>query len=52
MGFFESIFQFIKDYLSTMGYAEKFSLIGIIAAALIIITLEKLFPYTKGKGVP
>jgi len=45
----DSIKNFIVDYYNTMTFAEKFSIIAIISAALIIITLERFFPYTKGK---
>ena len=49
MEFFDNIIQWVLDYLSAMTFAEKFSILAIIGGALIIIILERLFPYTEGK---
>lgn len=45
------IFNVIKNYIYNMSGPEKYSIIIIVAAAVIFIILERLFPYTKGQKV-
>ncbi len=43
------LFNIISNYLNEISYAEKISLLLIIAAAILFMILERLFPYTKGQ---
>jgi sterol desaturase/sphingolipid hydroxylase (fatty acid hydroxylase superfamily) len=45
------IFNVIGNYIYNMSDPEKYSIIIIVAAAVIFIILEKFFPYTKGQKV-
>ena len=45
----DSLLNFIADYYNSMSYPELISIGVIIGAAVIIITLERLFPYTSGQ---
>lgn len=45
------IFNVIGNYIYNMSAPEIYSIIIIVAAAVIFIILEKLFPYTKGQKV-
>ncbi len=45
------IFNVIRNYIYNMSAPEVYSIIIIVAAAVIFIILEKLFPYTKGQKV-
>lgn len=48
---FSEVLLFIKNYFAGMNDAEITSILIIVSAALIIIILERLFPYTKGQKV-
>ena len=45
------ILNVVRDYFYNMSGPEKYSMIIIVAAAVIFIILERLFPYTKGQKV-
>ena len=45
------IMNLARDYFYNMSGPEKYSMIIIVAAAIIFIILERLFPYTKGQQV-
>ncbi|MDX9925380.1 MAG: sterol desaturase family protein [Ignavibacteriaceae bacterium] len=47
----ESFFNNILNYFSNISFAEKFSYIIIISAAIIYIILERIFPYNKGQKI-
>ncbi len=46
---FESIKNFVLDYFSSMSQAELVSISLILAATVLFVILERLFPYTKGQ---
>ena len=46
---FESIINFIKDYYNSMSYPELISILIIIGWTIVIVILERIFPYTKGQ---
>ena len=46
---FSDLFNIISNYLNEISNAEKISLLLIIAAAILFMILERLFPYTKGQ---
>jgi len=48
---FTDTFDYIRNYFAEMSYAEITSTIIIISAALLIIILERFFPYTKGQKI-
>lgn len=43
--------DFFNDLFLNMSFAEMFSYIGILSAALLFIFLERLFPYNSGQKV-
>lgn len=47
----ESIKKIVNDYIQSLTSAESYSMLIIIAAAVLFIILERLFPYTKGQKV-
>jgi len=48
---FSDILDYIKNYIAGMNSAEITSIVIIVSAALLIIILERLFPYTKGQKI-
>lgn len=45
----DSIKNFIIDYYNSMSYPELVSILIIIGWTVVIVILERLFPYTKGQ---
>ena len=48
---FSEILVYIKNYIAGMSNSEITSILIIVSAALIIIILVRLFPYTKGQKI-
>jgi sterol desaturase/sphingolipid hydroxylase (fatty acid hydroxylase superfamily) len=48
---FSEVLVFIKNYYAGMNDVEITSILIIVSSALIIIILERLFPYTKGQNI-
>ncbi len=45
----DSIKNFIIDYYHSMSYPELISILIILGWTVVIVILERLFPYTKGQ---
>ena len=48
---FSEILVYIRNYIAGMSDSEITSILIIVSSALIIIILERLFPYTKGQKI-
>jgi len=48
---FSDILDYIRNYITWMSDAEFISIVIIVSAALLIIILERVFPYTKGQKI-
>jgi len=48
---FSDILNYKSNYIAKMSYAEITSTVIIVSAALLLIILERLFPYTKGQKI-
>ena len=49
--FFSDILNSIRNYIAEMSDAEITSTVIIVSAALLLIILERFFPYTKGQKI-
>lgn len=45
------VFNLFRNYFYNMSAPEKYSMLLIIAAAILFIILERVFPYTKGQRI-
>ena len=48
---FKDITKIIVNYFTELSVPEQYSMIIIIAAAIIFTILERIFPYTKGQRI-
>lgn len=48
---FSDIINYVRNYIVGMSDAEFISIVIIVSAALLIIILERVFPYTKGQKI-
>jgi sterol desaturase/sphingolipid hydroxylase (fatty acid hydroxylase superfamily) len=48
---FDSIWSAVVNYFANLSAAENYMMLIIVAAAIIFIVLERLFPYTEGQKV-
>jgi sterol desaturase/sphingolipid hydroxylase (fatty acid hydroxylase superfamily) len=48
---FDNIWSAVVNYFANLSAAENYMMLIIVAAAIIFIVLERLFPYTEGQKV-
>ncbi len=48
---FSDILNFISNYLTGFSPAEKYSILIIVSAAVLLLILERIFPYNKDQEI-